>query len=96
MVEEDRYCIDVVTQIAAVLRRVEEGVFREPVAHCVEHAITSGSAAEQRRKVKDLMDVLDDQLIGRSEYCRKNYEAIIPLSSGLKGVQAISKSLVQI
>ena len=62
MVDEDRYCIDVVTQIAAVraaLRRVEEEVLRDHVGHCVERAITSGSAAEQRRKVQELMDVLE-------------------------------------
>ena len=61
MVEDDRYCIDVVTQISAVrvaLRRVEEEVLRDHVAHCVEHAIASGNAAEQRRKVAELMDVL--------------------------------------
>lgn len=61
MVEEDRYCIDVVTQISAVraaLRRVEEEVLREHVSHCVEHAIASGNAADQRRKVAELMDVL--------------------------------------
>ena len=61
MVEEDRYCIDIVTQIAAVraaLRRVEEEVLRDHIAHCVEHAIVSGDAAEQRRKIAELMDVL--------------------------------------
>ena len=61
MVEEDRYCIDVVTQIAAVraaLRRVEDEVMREHISHCVEHAIVSGNAAEQRKKVSELMDVL--------------------------------------
>jgi DNA-binding FrmR family transcriptional regulator len=61
MVEDDRYCIDVVTQISAVraaLRRVEEEVQREHVAHCVEHAIASGNATDQRRKVAELMDVL--------------------------------------
>ena len=61
MLEEDRYCIDVVTQIAAVraaLRRVEEEVLREHISHCVEHAIVSGNADEQRRKVAELMDVL--------------------------------------
>ena len=45
MVEEDRYCIDIVTQVAAVraaLRRVEEEILRDHVAHCVEHAIVSG------------------------------------------------------
>jgi DNA-binding FrmR family transcriptional regulator len=61
MLDDDRYCIDVVTQIAAVraaLARVEEEVLRDHVAHCVEHAIKSGNAAEQRRKVSELMDVL--------------------------------------
>jgi len=61
MVEEDRYCIDIVTQIGAVraaLRRVEEEILRDHVAHCVEHAITSGDKADQRRKVKELMDVM--------------------------------------
>ena len=61
MVEEDRYCIDIVTQISAVraaLRRVEEEILREHISHCVEHAIESGDAAEQRKKVAELMDVL--------------------------------------
>ena len=61
MVEEDRYCIDIVTQILAVraaLRRAEEEVLRDHVVHCVEGAIASGSAAEQRRKIAELMDVV--------------------------------------
>ena len=61
MVEDDRYCIDIVTQIAAVraaLRRVEEEVLRDHVAHCVEHAITSGNKADQREKIAELMDVI--------------------------------------
>jgi DNA-binding FrmR family transcriptional regulator len=65
MVEEDRYCIDVITQISAVraaLRRAEEEILRDHVAHCVDGAIKSGNAAEQRKKVAELMDVL-----GRAE-----------------------------
>ncbi len=61
MVEEDRYCIDIVTQISAVraaLRRVEEEILRDHVAHCVEHAIASGDAREQRQKVAELISVL--------------------------------------
>jgi DNA-binding FrmR family transcriptional regulator len=61
MVEQDRYCIDIVTQIAAVraaLRRLEEEVLRDHVAHCVEHAVAAGSKAEQRRKIAELMDVV--------------------------------------
>ena len=61
MVEDDRYCIDIVTQIAAAraaLRRVEEEILRDHVAHCVEHAISSGDKADQRRKIAELMDVV--------------------------------------
>jgi DNA-binding FrmR family transcriptional regulator len=61
MVEEDRYCIDLVTQISAVraaLRRVEEEVLRDHVAHCVHGAIASGDRTEQRKKVEELMQVL--------------------------------------
>lgn len=61
MVEDDRYCIDVVTQVQAVraaLKRVEEEVLRDHVAHCVEHAIQSGDTREQRKKVAELMQVL--------------------------------------
>ena len=61
MVEDDRYCIDIVTQISAVraaLRRAEEEILRDHVAHCVEHAINSGNKADQRRKVSELMDVV--------------------------------------
>jgi DNA-binding FrmR family transcriptional regulator len=61
MVDEDRYCIDIVTQIAAVrtaLRRVEEEILKDHVAHCVEHAIKSGDKADQRRKIAELMDVV--------------------------------------
>jgi DNA-binding FrmR family transcriptional regulator len=61
MVEADRYCIDIITQIAAVraaLRSVEEELLRDHLAHCVEHAIVSGDAGEQRKKIAELMQVL--------------------------------------
>ena len=61
MVEMDRYCIDIVTQISAVraaLRAVEEEILSDHVANCVDHAIASGNKSEQRRKVAELMDVL--------------------------------------
>ena len=61
MVADDRYCIDVVTQISAVraaLRRVEEEILRDHVAHCVEHAISSGDKADQREKIAELMAVI--------------------------------------
>ncbi len=61
MVEEERYCIDIVTQVAAVraaLRRVEEEILRDHVSHCVEHAINSGNKSDQRRKIEELMAIM--------------------------------------
>jgi DNA-binding FrmR family transcriptional regulator len=61
MVEQERYCVDILTQIRAAraaLRRVEEAVLREHVEHCVAQAIRSGDAAEQKAKVDELLDVV--------------------------------------
>ena len=61
MVEEDRYCIDVLTQLSAVraaLDRVEGEILHDHIGHCVEHAIKSGDKADQRRKIAELVDLL--------------------------------------
>jgi DNA-binding FrmR family transcriptional regulator len=62
MIEDDRYCIDVLTQLQAIraaLKRVEDEVLADHVSHCVDHAIKSGSASEQRKKVQELLAVLE-------------------------------------
>ncbi len=61
MVEDGRYCIDIVTQISAVraaLRRAEEEILRDHVSHCVEHAIASGDKNDQRKKISEIIEVL--------------------------------------
>ena len=61
MIEEDRYCIDIVTQISAVraaLRRAEEEILRDHVGHCVEHAIASGDKKDQRKKISEIIEIL--------------------------------------
>ena len=61
MVEEDRYCIDIITQISAVraaLRRAEEEIVRNHVGHYVEHAINSNDKQDQRQKIAEIMEVL--------------------------------------
>ena len=62
MVEEDRYCIDVLTQIRAVraaLSRVETEMLKDHLGHCIEAAITGGDPAEQRRKAGELVELLE-------------------------------------
>ena len=61
MVEGDRYCIDVVTQLQAVtaaLKKVEGQILSDHIAHCVEHAISSGDKKAQREKVAELVATL--------------------------------------
>ena len=61
MIDEDRYCIEVMTQIAAAqaaLQKVEEELLRNHVNHCIENAIVSGNPVEQRKKVAELLEVL--------------------------------------
>jgi DNA-binding FrmR family transcriptional regulator len=62
MVDEDRYCIDIMTQLAAVraaLTRVESELLKGHLDHCIESAIVSGDAAEQRRKAGELIELLE-------------------------------------
>jgi DNA-binding FrmR family transcriptional regulator len=62
MIESERYCIDIMTQISAVqaaLRKVEDELLKNHVSHCVEHAIQSGDTDDQRRKVSELIEVLE-------------------------------------
>ena len=61
MIEDERYCIDILTQVQAVraaLRRVEDEILQDHVEHCVEHAIASGNQGEQRTKITELIEVL--------------------------------------
>ncbi len=61
MVEEDRYCIDVLTQLQAVraaLSKVETEILKTHLDHCIEGAIVSGDAAEQRKKAGELIELL--------------------------------------
>ena len=62
MIEDDRYCIDVLTQtqaIRAALVRVESQMLKDHLGHCIEGAIVSGNAHEQRKKAGELIDLLE-------------------------------------
>jgi len=60
MVEEDRYCIDVVTQIEAAraaLARIESDLLRQHLGHCVHRAMNSKNASEQEKVIEELVGV---------------------------------------
>jgi CsoR family transcriptional regulator, copper-sensing transcriptional repressor len=61
MLEEDRYCIDVLTQISAVTTALESVAFRildDHVNHCVSGALASGDADEAAAKSKELLEAV--------------------------------------
>lgn len=61
MVEEDRYCVDVLTQINAVraaLHKVEKQILEDHVSHCVAHAFSHGDKGEQRLKIEELVETI--------------------------------------
>ncbi len=58
MVEDDRYCMDILHQIRAVksaLAKVESQVLKDHTAFCVAEAIASGDENDQREKFKELV-----------------------------------------
>jgi DNA-binding FrmR family transcriptional regulator len=61
MIEDDRYCIDVLTQLGAVdtaLEAVAIKVLEEHVAHCVAGALASGDAKEANEKSQELLEAV--------------------------------------
>jgi DNA-binding FrmR family transcriptional regulator len=66
MVEEDRYCIDVLNQIQAIhaaLVRVESEMLKTHLGHCIESAIVSGDQEEQRRKASELVELFERKVL---------------------------------
>jgi CsoR family transcriptional regulator, copper-sensing transcriptional repressor len=62
MVEDDRYCIDILTQLQAAraaLAGVETEMLKDHLSHCIEGAIVSGDKEEQRAKASELIQLLE-------------------------------------
>jgi len=62
MIDEGRYCIDILTQLQAArsaLARVETEMLGAHLQHCIESAIVSGDVKEQRQKAEELIALLE-------------------------------------
>ena len=60
MIDDDRYCVDILLQVAAVraaLDRVGKLILGSHVETCVADAFTSGSARDRREKLDELLEV---------------------------------------
>ena len=61
MVEDDRYCIDILTQISAVNTALESLAFKvldDHVNHCVADALSSGDPSAAAKKSQELLDAV--------------------------------------
>lgn len=64
MIENDRYCIDILQQIQAIksaLAKVESQVLKDHAACCVAEAIASGDVEQQRTKFEELVELMERQ-----------------------------------
>lgn len=60
MMEADRYCIDILQQFSAMeaaLRSTKMKILEIHTNHCVEEALTSGSKADQKEKIAELVNL---------------------------------------
>ena len=60
MIEDERYCIDIVTQVEAAraaLARIESDLLRQHLKHCVHRAMTSKNVADQERVIEEMVGV---------------------------------------
>ena len=61
MVEEDRYCADILTQVSSAqeaLRAVARALMRNHLTHCAAHAIRMGSAEERQSMYDELLEMI--------------------------------------
>ena len=61
MVEEDRYCADIISQIASVqeaLRGVARSLMRNHLHHCSRHTLTKGTEGEQQAMYDELLEII--------------------------------------
>jgi DNA-binding FrmR family transcriptional regulator len=62
MIKEERYCIDILTQMRAIkaaLNKVETEVLKDHADHCIAQAIKSGKEKDQREKFNELVELFE-------------------------------------
>ena len=61
MIEEKRYCVDILTQIQSIigaLHRVESQIFRKHLDSCVVNALKGKSESEKQKKINEIMELI--------------------------------------
>ena len=61
MIEDERYCIDILTQLSSVqgaIKSVEENILERHLKGCVQHSFSKGNKADKAEKIAEVIDVL--------------------------------------
>jgi len=61
MIENERYCIDILTQLSSVqgaIKSVEENILERHLKGCVQHSFTKGNKVDKAEKIAEVIDVL--------------------------------------
>lgn len=61
MIEERRYCVDILNQLSSIvgaIKRVERKVFREHLEGCVAHALKGKSEREKDKKIDEIINLI--------------------------------------
>jgi len=61
MIEEKRYCIDILTQISSIvgaLKSVEENILKRHLKGCVRESFTKGNKEDKTKKIDEVIEVL--------------------------------------
>ena len=65
MIEEQRYCIDILTQtkaVTAAVKKVEQGILKNHISHCLKDAAASDNDLALQEKVDELMSLLEKRI----------------------------------
>ena len=60
MIEEKRYCIDILTQLSSIvgaIKRVESGILERHLKGCVKHSLCQGSPEDREMKIDEVVDI---------------------------------------
>jgi len=61
MIEEKRYCIDILTQLSSIvgaIQSVEENILNRHLQGCVQYSFNKGSREDRKKKMEEIMEVL--------------------------------------
>lgn len=65
MIADNRYCVDILTQLKAVkaaVHKVEQEILKKHMQNCLKHAVESKNDLEIQKKLDELMNLLSKRI----------------------------------